>query len=120
MVTEKEAWKALKTIIDFCMQFTHEECRKLQCPISFWCDEIRVSRPVDWDEEIDFDQTIAEAEEEGDRMSCDRNKCYKQEYNGGSCDECMKDAPHDYCCELECGEHEFCRGCQKAGEKNDR
>lgn len=69
MVTEKEAWKALKTIIDFCMQFTHEECRKLQCPISFWCDEIRVSRPVDWDEEIDFDQTITEAEEEGDRMT---------------------------------------------------
>ena len=50
-------------------------------------------------------------------MSCDRNKCYKQEYNGGSCEECMKDAPHDYCCKLECGEHEFCRGCQKAGEQ---
>ena len=48
-------------------------------------------------------------------MSCDRNKCYEQEYNGGNCEECMKDAPHDYCCELECGEHEFCRGCQKAG-----
>lgn len=48
-------------------------------------------------------------------MSCDRNKCYEQEYNGGSCEECMKDAPHDYCCKLECGEHEFCRGCQKAG-----
>ena len=31
------------------------------------------------------------------------------------CKECMKDAPHDYCCKLECGEHEFCRGCQKAG-----
>ena len=27
------------------------------------------------------------------------------------CKECMKDAPHDYCCKLECGEHEFCRGC---------
>ena len=48
-------------------------------------------------------------------MSCDRNKCYEQEYNGGSCEECMKDAPYDYCCKLECGEHEFCRGCQKAG-----
>ena len=40
-------------------------------------------------------------------MSCDRNKCYKQDYNGGSCEECMKDALHDYCCELECEEHEF-------------
>lgn len=48
-------------------------------------------------------------------MSCDRNKCYKQEYNGGSCEECMKDAPYEYCCKFECGEHEFCRGCQKAG-----
>ena len=45
-------------------------------------------------------------------MSCDRNKCYEQEYNGGSCEECMKDAPYDYCCKLECGEHEFCRGCK--------
>ena len=55
-------------------------------------------------------------------MSCGRNKCYEQEYNGGSCEECMKDAPHDYCCKLECGEHEFCRGCQKAGfdKKIDR
>lgn len=26
-------------------------------------------------------------------MSCDRNKCYEQEYNGGGCEECMKDAP---------------------------
>ena len=28
-----------------------------------------------------------------------------------SCENCMKDAPHQYCCKLECGEHEFCRGC---------
>ena len=28
------------------------------------------------------------------------------------CKECMKDAPHDYCCKLECGEHEFCKGCE--------
>ena len=39
----------------------------------------------------------------------------EQEYNGGSCEECMKDAPYEYCCKIECGEHEFCRGCQKAG-----
>ena len=44
-------------------------------------------------------------------MSCDRNKCYEQEYNGGSCEECMKDAPYEYCCKFECGEHEFCREC---------
>lgn len=31
------------------------------------------------------------------------------DYCTGSCEECMKDAPHDYCCKLECGEHEFCR-----------
>ena len=37
------------------------------------------------------------------------------DYCTGSCEECMKDAPSDYCCKLECGEHEFCRGCQKAG-----
>lgn len=50
-------------------------------------------------------------------MSCDRNKCYKQDYNGGSCEECMKDTQHDYCCEIECGEHEFYREYQKAGGK---
>ena len=46
-------------------------------------------------------------------MSCNRNKCYEQEYNGGSCEKCMEDAPYEYCCKFECGEHEFCRGCQK-------
>ena len=44
-------------------------------------------------------------------MNCDRNKCYEQEYNGGSCEECMFDAPHEYCCKIECGEHDFCRHC---------
>lgn len=31
-------------------------------------------------------------------MSCDRNKCYEQEYNGECCDtceECMEDAPKE-------------------------
>lgn len=37
------------------------------------------------------------------------------DYCTGDCEECMKDAPYDYCCKFECGEHEFCRGCQKAG-----
>lgn len=32
-----------------------------------------------------------------------------------SCENCMKDAPHPYCCKLECGEHEFCRGCEHNG-----
>jgi hypothetical protein len=27
------------------------------------------------------------------------------------CQVCMSDAPHAYCCKLECREHEFCRGC---------
>ena len=31
-----------------------------------------------------------------------------------SCEECMKDAPYEYCCKLECGEHEFCRRCPKS------
>ena len=35
------------------------------------------------------------------------------------CDECMKDAPYRYCCKTECGQHEFCRGCeaQSRGDK---
>ena len=32
------------------------------------------------------------------------------------CDICMKDAPHPYCCKKECGEHEFCRGCNHSEE----
>lgn len=32
-----------------------------------------------------------------------------------SCENCMKDSPHPYCCKLECGEHEFCRGCEHNG-----
>lgn len=27
------------------------------------------------------------------------------------CQSCMEGAPYSYCCRLECGEHEFCRGC---------
>ena len=29
-----------------------------------------------------------------------------------TCEECMKGAPYRWCCKIECGEHEFCRGCQ--------
>lgn len=29
-----------------------------------------------------------------------------------TCEECMPDSPHDWCCKRECGEHEFCRGCE--------
>lgn len=29
-----------------------------------------------------------------------------------TCEECMKGAPFRWCCKIECGEHEFCRGCQ--------
>ena len=30
-----------------------------------------------------------------------------------NCNECHKkfDFPHNYCCLIECGEHEFCRNC---------
>ena len=28
------------------------------------------------------------------------------------CNECMFDAPYEYCCKVECNEHEFCRGCK--------
>lgn len=30
-----------------------------------------------------------------------------------SCKECMGNAPYNYCCQDECGEHEFCRGCER-------
>lgn len=30
-----------------------------------------------------------------------------------SCKECMGNAPYNYCCRDECGEHEFCRGCER-------
>lgn len=29
-----------------------------------------------------------------------------------SCKECMEGAPYDCCCKIECGQHEFCRGCK--------
>lgn len=28
-----------------------------------------------------------------------------------TCKECMNGSPYKFCCRLECGEHEFCRGC---------
>lgn len=28
------------------------------------------------------------------------------------CQECMWDAPYNYCCKVECHEHMFCEGCQ--------
>lgn len=31
------------------------------------------------------------------------------------CSDCMKDAPYIFCCKRECGEHEFCRGCNGEG-----
>lgn len=35
--------------------------------------------------------------------------CESTEYN--KCKKCMEGAPYPHCCELECNEHEFCRGC---------
>lgn len=29
-----------------------------------------------------------------------------------SCKECMEGAPYNYCCKIECGQYEFCRGCK--------
>ena len=34
-----------------------------------------------------------------------------------TCHECMKDAPYPWCCRMECGEHEFCRGCEAEASK---
>ena len=31
--------------------------------------------------------------------------------NSLPCNECMRGAPHWFCCMCECGEHEYCRGC---------
>lgn len=28
-----------------------------------------------------------------------------------NCQDCMEDAPYQFCCKIECGEHEFCRDC---------
>ena len=27
------------------------------------------------------------------------------------CAKCMQDAPHEYCCKIECMEHQFCANC---------
>lgn len=27
------------------------------------------------------------------------------------CKECMADAPYNYCCKCECGQHSFCMNC---------
>lgn len=27
------------------------------------------------------------------------------------CSDCMQGAPYPFCCHKECGEHEFCKGC---------
>lgn len=35
-----------------------------------------------------------------------------------SCNECMKGSPYKFCCRLECGEHEFCRGCSYVNKNN--
>lgn len=29
------------------------------------------------------------------------------------CKKCMGDAPYLFCCKIECGEHGFCKGCEK-------
>lgn len=34
------------------------------------------------------------------------------------CRECMGSAPFPYCCKLECGQHEFCRGCTYLNDSN--
>lgn len=33
------------------------------------------------------------------------------------CKDCMNDAPYNYCCRMECGQHEFCRGCDCEASK---
>ena len=34
-----------------------------------------------------------------------------EENNDCKCKECMINAPYRFCCKIECGEHEFCKGC---------
>lgn len=36
------------------------------------------------------------------------------------CLECMKDAPWHWCCRMECGEHELCRGCEAEARKQPK
>lgn len=39
--------------------------------------------------------------------------CEKHEFGlVHDCSECMNGAPYTFCCQIECGEHEFCRGCK--------
>lgn len=35
-----------------------------------------------------------------------------------NCQDCMEDAPYHFCCKKECGEHEFCRGCNVKSRGN--
>lgn len=34
-----------------------------------------------------------------------------EENNDCKCKNCIIDAPYTFCCKIECGEHEFCKGC---------
>ena len=34
-----------------------------------------------------------------------------------SCNECMYDAPFQWCCKQECGQHTFCEGCVAISQK---
>ena len=45
-------------------------------------------------------------------MVCKYKKPLKKD-PGYDCAKCQKDhaMPNKYCCLVECGEHEFCRGC---------
>ena len=33
------------------------------------------------------------------------------------CNKCMQNAPFDYCCKLECGEHYFCENCNSSAKQ---
>lgn len=48
------------------------------------------------------------------RLTMDELKpCEKHEFGlVHDCSECMNGAPYTFCCRIECGEHEFCRGCK--------
>ena len=41
--------------------------------------------------------------------------CSRKPTRIADCIACQaeKQMPHDYCCLMECGQHEFCRGCDK-------
>lgn len=71
MVTAKQAIKAIKTIRDYCRSKTPDECNE-KCELQAFCERIRNKLPDEWPEG-----------RQEETMECDRDICYRQDYNGG-------------------------------------